>query len=194
MHPCMDPSCLPFCNSDLNINKMKSQIYKWHRDFSGHWNANWQEETSRRSPRAVGVGRERWRSVEMAAFSAHRKQEPTLSSGDQGIRVQTWSRKRMMASSQAIPWRSRSNVLWQSQKPASSGRMLKNKIESTSLWVLAYTHTYTHKDTRIHLLQKYWVEFQSLNLKDVIMKLEPHQRRSLKIIKAKKNQNKTERF
>lgn len=121
------PVLLIIFKSDLNINQVRSQIYKRHQDFSGNCNSSLTRINIRKISQSSMSGQRTFTLSGGGSRNANRKREPTLFSGDQGFWVQTWSRKRVMASLQTIPWRSRSKVLWQLQKQASSGRMLKTK-------------------------------------------------------------------
>lgn len=159
------PVLLTTFKSDLNINKVKSRIYKRHQDFLATAKPPWQKQTSRRSHGAVWVGKEHLRSAKPVHAMPTGKERthlvlgrPRLLSadviqeGDDGI-IANHSLKKSVQSIVAVT------------KASIIRKDVKNKIESTGLRGLAHAHTGTKGDTRIHLLPKHWVEFHSFDLK-----------------------------
>lgn len=106
--------------------------------------------------------------------------ETTSCSGAGGLWVQTWSATGWWHHCRPFP-EEVSPMHCGSHKGKHQQEGCENKIQSTVLAVFAHTHTHSHRDTSIHLLQKSWLYFQPFSLWNVLMKLEPSQRRLLRM-------------
>lgn len=116
--------------------------------------------------------------------------ETTSCSGAGGLWVQTWSATGWWHHCRPFP-EEVSPMHCGSHKGKHQQEGYENKIQSTVLAVFAHTHTHSHRDTSIHLLQKSWLHFQPFSLWNVLMKLEPSQRRLLRMNRVCKETKET---